>query len=132
MGLFINIAHAMRDAAEEGEDVAKHVMAHIIAHPEVIALGAGLDLTSTREPENPNRAIAIADATRALRAAFPDRWEGILGAMDSHPIAARVIEIYHADLCTELDHPHWTVDQRYALEKALKWLEDAIKKSYQR
>lgn len=38
-GFFQNVARAISDAAEQGEEVAKHVVRQVLQHPEVIALG---------------------------------------------------------------------------------------------
>lgn len=45
--IFQNIGKAIADAAEQGEDVAKHVFKQVLEHPEVLALGPiGLGLAA--------------------------------------------------------------------------------------
>jgi hypothetical protein len=42
MGLFQDIGKALSDAAQQGEDVAKHVFQQIVQHPDVLIPGVGL------------------------------------------------------------------------------------------
>lgn len=141
MGLFQNIAHAMQNAANEGEDVAAHVLAQILRHPEVIAIGpifGRLDPLTGAEEAARWESVRL-DLVRAARAQFPDRAEEIIRSMELHvsvvarasrsAILEQVLETFPAEIRKELEHPHWSDDHRHAFELALKWFGEAIAKA---